>query len=266
MTVGSGEVRADDQQLGAFDFARTELLAQLVDEVLRRVKILDRRDTVGENALLEDLRHLFVEERVAFLLVAAVEAALNMNVAVDKSRHQGFACAVDNLHVFLFNRDIRDFLDLTALDIDVLMRSLVAVADDDMNVLDDILALFVFLRTFEKLDCQKDNDRGSENHLNKSDKRNTKYTGHDPYTPLLPVKNFSEEVRELSFGRNRHSLLFVSQNNQSISGVDVKHLSCFLWQNNLPFGADRYGPCVLSFGSIHQIVLSEKLYKSYLSY
>ena len=65
--------------------------------------------------------------------------------------------------------------DLAVLDIDVLMLCLGIVSDDDMDVIDKILALFVLFRTGEKFDQQKSNNSGSENNLNESDQRDPKY-------------------------------------------------------------------------------------------
>ena len=134
--------------------------------MLRRVKVFDGRDTVGKYALGKNTRHFFVEENVAFLLAMTFEAALYVNVAVDKTGHQCFVLAVDDLHILFFDRLIGKLHDLAVLDINVLMLFLGTVADDDMDVIDEILALFVLFRTGEKFDQQKNDNSGSENHLN----------------------------------------------------------------------------------------------------
>ena len=104
MTVGRREVRPDQQQLGARDFTGGELLAKLVDEMLRRVKILDRCDPVGQDLVAEDLRKRLVEKTVALLFAAVVQAALDMDMAVDQAGHQRFTLALDDLHVFPADR------------------------------------------------------------------------------------------------------------------------------------------------------------------
>ena len=192
MTVGRGEVRTDDKQLGTGDLARSQLVAELIDKMLRRVKVFDGRDTVGKHALGKNTRHFFVEENVAFLLAMTFEAALDMNVAVDKTGHQCFVLAVDDLHILLFNRLIGKLHDLAVLDINVLMLFLGTVADDDMDVIDEILALFVLFRTGEKFDQQKNNNYGSENHLNESYQRDSKHVRHINHS-LLFAENSAEK-------------------------------------------------------------------------
>ena len=192
MTLGCGKVRTDDQKLGTGDLARSQLVAELTDKMLRRIKVFDGRDTVGEYVFGKNTRHFFVEENVAFLLAMTFEAALDMNVAVDKTGHQCFVLAVDDLHILLFNRLIKKLHDLAAFDIDVLMLFLGTVADDDMDIIDEILALFVLFRTGEKFDQQKNNNYGSENHLNESYQRDSKHVRHINHS-LLFAENSAEK-------------------------------------------------------------------------
>ena len=153
--------------------------------MLRRVEVFDGRDTVGKHALGKYTRHFFIEKDVAFLLAMAFEAALDMDVAVDQTGHECLALAVDDLHTLLFDRLIGELRDLSVLDIDVLMLFLGTVADDDMDVIDEILALFVLFGTSEKFDQQKNQNSGSENHLNESDQRDSEYIRHIIHSLLL---------------------------------------------------------------------------------
>ena len=70
-----------------------------------------------------------------------------MNMAVNQTGHQRFARAVDDLNVLLLNRLLGDFRDQAVFDVNVLILLLCSVADDDMNIIDDILVLFVLFWT-----------------------------------------------------------------------------------------------------------------------
>ena len=138
MAAGGGEIRADDQQLGSRDLAGSQLIAQLVDEMLRRVQVLDGGDAEGKHALAEDLRDLLAQENIAFLLVMAAESPLDMEVRVDEPRHEGVPAPVDGGRSGIVDRLAADLLDDSILYQDVLMEQLAAVADDDMDVFDQI--------------------------------------------------------------------------------------------------------------------------------
>ena len=75
-----------------------------------------------------------------------------MNMAVNQTGHQCFARAVNHLHVFLLDGLRGDFRDQAVFDIDVLMLLLCSVTDDDVNVIDDILVLFVLFGTGQEFD------------------------------------------------------------------------------------------------------------------
>ena len=155
MPAGSREVGTDDQQFGACELSRFQLIAQLVDKMLRRIQILDRCDAVGQHSLAEYLRDLLPKETVALFLVMAAESTLYMNMRVNQSGHKGKTGPVDHGRGDVLDRFAADRPDRAVFYEDVLVKQLAAVAYDDMDVPDQIPVRLLFPGTAQKFDQGK---------------------------------------------------------------------------------------------------------------
>ena len=96
MTIGSGKIRPYDQELRTYDFSFPDLVTQFVYKVPRSAQILYGCDTVGQDPFFEDVRYLATQKSVT-VLIAAVVQPLDMNMAIDKSRHKRHIAAVNDL-------------------------------------------------------------------------------------------------------------------------------------------------------------------------
>ncbi len=141
--------------------------------MLRSIQVLDRRYAVGQNAFTEYLRYPVAQKYIALRFTVAAETALDMNVSVDQPGHKRISAAVNNGHSRVFNGSTADFLNDLIFYKNILMKQFVAVADNDMDIPDQISRSLFLLRAEQVFDQNKQHEDCSEQHLDPSDQRNS---------------------------------------------------------------------------------------------